>query len=230
MKKILIVIPYNIFPPYWGAASRNFNLAKQLSKNNKIILLYNDYKQIEKHTIDCDEYKQLSANPNVKIISIRSGGKFSQIFNLRLVKKGLKIIKEEKLDYIFVEHAWSGLHGILLSYFSKIPFILDEHNVEFLKFERMKRGNGFTRSLLKWFEKLSCNKSHKILCVSEIDKKNLVSKLGINENKIQVIPNGIDTEKFYPNDSNKILVQKDSATPTIRSDKAVKSLISNTDT
>lgn len=203
MKKILIIIPYNIFPPYWGAASRIYNIVKQIAKQNKIFLLYNDYKQIQKHSIDCEEYKELSSNPNVKIFSVKSRGKFSQIFNLKLIKKGLKIIKEENIDFIFIEHVWLGIQGILLSYFSKIPFMLDEHNVEFLKFERMKRGNKISRHLLRWYENITCTKAIRVFCVSDVDKKFLVADLGIKEEKIGIIPNGIDTEKFYPNYTKK---------------------------
>lgn len=203
MKKILIIIPYNIFPPYWGGANRNFNLAKQLAKDNKIFLMYNDYKQIEKHTIDCEEYKELSSNPNVKIISVKSLGKFSQLYNPNMIKEAKKIIKKEKIDFVLAEHLWSGFHGLLLKYLTKIPYILDEHNVEFLRFDRMNRGNKIVRYFLKCFEKLACKKAHTILCVSEVDRNFLVSKLRVNDKKITIIPNGIDIKKFFPNDSKK---------------------------
>lgn len=203
MKKILMIIPYNIFPPYWGGANRNYNLAKQLLKKHKIFIMYNDYKQIEKHTLDCNEYRELYTNRNVKIISIKSLGKFSQLYNFNMIKEAKKIIKKEKIDFVLVEHLWSGFHGILLKYFTNIPYILDEHNVEFLRFERMKRGNKIVRYFLKWFEKLACKKAHKILCVSEVDRDFLASKLDVDQKKIIIIPNGIDFQKFFPNDSKR---------------------------
>lgn len=45
MKKLLMISPFNIFPPYWGGASRIYNLAKNLAKENKIVLLCNGYKE-----------------------------------------------------------------------------------------------------------------------------------------------------------------------------------------
>ena len=202
MKKILYIVPYNIFPPYWGAASRNFNLVKNLADDNKILLLINDHKQLQKHDLNCKEFHELKSNPNIQIFFVKSFGKFSQIFNLLIIKKALSIIKKEKPDLIIVEHLWSGFHGMILSNFSKIPFFLDEHNVEFLRFQRMKRSKFIVNSFIKWYEKISCNSAKKIFCVSDTDKNTLISKLQVDTNKISVIPNGINVEKFFPNDKN----------------------------
>ncbi len=208
MKKILIIIPYNFFPPYWGAATRNFNLVKNLAEDNKILLLINDHKQLQKHDLNCREFHELKSNPNIQIFFVKSFGKLSQIFNLSVIRKGVNIIKNEKPDFILAEHLWSGLHGIILSNLSKIPFILDEHNVEFLRFQRMKRGNVLVHSFMKKYEKISCNSAKKIFCVSETDKSILSSQLKINPNKIVVIPNGIDTEKFFPNEQHTNEIRK----------------------
>jgi len=200
MKKILIIVPYNFFPPYWGAATRIYNLIKNLAQNNKILVLINNHKQLQKHDLNCQEFNELSSNPNIQIFFTKSIGKLSQIFNPLIIIKGFNIIKKEKPDFIMAENLWSGLHGIILKLIKNIPFFLDEHNVEFLRFERMKRGGVITRYFLKLYEKISCNSAYKIFCVSDIDKNFLISKLGIDKNKIVIVPNGIDTHKFFPNE------------------------------
>lgn len=203
MKKILIISPFNIFPPYWGGASRIYNLTKHLSEKNKIILLYTDYKQISDKNSNFKEMKELLTNQNVKLVKIESFGKFSQIFNPLLVLRGLKIIKKKKPDYIFAEFTWSGLHAMILRLLTGTPYVLDEHNVEFVRFKRMKRGNKLTIFLLKLYEKFSCKFAYKVFCVSKVDKNFLVSKLNVNKNKIEIVPNGVDTGKFYSDEEKR---------------------------
>ena len=197
-KKILIISPFNFFPPYWGAATRNYNLAKILARNNKIWILCNN-ETIEKNYIQNTEFKELSENPNIKIIFVKSTGRGSQIFNLNVIKEALRIIKNEKPNLIVSYSLWSAPQSILLKILKKIPFILDEHNVEYLRFERMKRGNKFSRIILKLVEKFSCRQASKIMCVSETDRDFLINELQINKDKFVIVPNGIDTNKFYPN-------------------------------
>jgi len=183
-------------------------LVRQLAKDYKVHLLVNDFKQLQKHDLNCKEFRELQANHNVQISFVKSFGKFSQIFNPSILIKGSNIIKKVKPDFIFVENLWSGLHGMILSFFHKIPFFLDEHNVEFLRFERMERGSRLARKILKIYEKVSCNSANKVFCVSETDKDSFISKLGIDKNKIIIVPNGIDIEKFYPNEQKTMEIKK----------------------
>ncbi len=208
LKKIIIIAPFNIFPPYWGGANRIYNLTKELANENKIWLLCNDYKQVSKEDSRCAELEELSSNPNIEIFFVKTRGKTSQIFNFSVIKKGLEIIKKEKPDFILAEFVWSGLHAIILNLLTKTPYILDEHNVEFIRFDRMNRGNKFSRKMLRFYEKLSCTRASKILAVSNIDSDFLVSKLGIKKDRIAIIPNGFDTKKFHP-DENKVPEIKD---------------------
>jgi len=198
MSRILIISPFNIFPPCWGGASRIYNLVKHLARNNEVTLLYNDYDQVESHSFGNEELQQLSSNPKIHIVAVRAFSKASQILNPLLITQALQLVKRERPDFLLAEFAWSGLHAMLLQFFSHVPYVLDEHNVEFLRFERMKRGNMVTVFILKSYERLSCLFAHKILCVSDVDKDLLISKLGARKEKIVVVPNGVDTDKFYP--------------------------------
>lgn len=207
MKKILVLSPFNIFPPYWGGASRIYNLTKYLGKKNKIVLLCNDYKQVTKTEINCKEFDELSQNPNIKFHFVKSLGRGSQIFNPLLVIEGLKIIRKERPDFVMAEFVWSSLHAMIFKFLCRVPYFLDEHNIEFLRFERMKRGNEFARIMLRAYEKVSCVFASKILCVSEVDRNHLISKLGIKKEKIAIIPNGVDTNKFYPNAQKRLEIR-----------------------
>lgn len=206
MKKILIISPFNIFPPYSGSANRIYNLVKYLSRINRVFLLCNNYKRI---CSDENKSEYVSNLPNTVLYFVRSFKKLSQIINPLLLLEGLKIIKVNRPDYVIAEFTWSGLHAILLHFLTGVPYILDEHNVEFLRFERIKRGNKLLIFLLKQYEKLSCIFAHKIFCVSEVDRNLLIQNLNIDKNKIIIVPNGIDADKIYLNEGKKETIRNE---------------------
>lgn len=202
MKKILITSYGNIFPPYWGGASRIYNLIKFLAKENKVWLLCNDFRFLKDRDPYCKEYEELRNNPNVKIFFIKSFPSKSQIVNISLIFQGLKIIKKDKPDVILASHLSSAFNAIIISWLSHIPYFLDEHNIEFIRHERTYKNRKLQRFFLKIYENFACKKAKKIFCVSDNDNKLLISKLKIKDNKIIIIPNAVDTEKFYPSNKN----------------------------
>ncbi len=206
MKKILIISPFNIFPPYSGAANRIYNLVKYLSRKNRVFLLCNNYKRI---CSDENKSEYVSNLSNTVLYFVRSFKKLSQIINPLLLLEGLKIIKVNRPDYVIAEFTWSGLHAILLHFLTGVPYILDEHNVEFLRFDRIKRGNKLLIFLLKQYENLSCIFAHKIFCVSEVDRNLLIQNLNIDKNKIIIVPNGIDIDKIYRNEGKKETIRNE---------------------
>lgn len=206
-KKILVISPFNIFPPYWGGANRIYNLVKHLANENKVTLLCNNLKQLENENIDCNVDQLVSSNPNIKLHFVKSLGKFSQIFNPLLIIESLKIIRNEKTDVIIAEFTWSGLHAILLRLLTGTPYILDEHNVEFLRFKRMQRGNRLAVFFLKMYERVSCRYASNVYCVSEVDKMFLHSELHVDTNKIIIVPNMVDVSKFLPNTEKREIIR-----------------------
>jgi len=209
MKKILIISYSNVFPPYWGGASRIYNLTKFLAKENKIWFLCNDFRFLKDRDPNCAEYDELRNNPNVKIFFIKPMLSKSQIINFSLISKALKIAKKEKPDVILASHLFSALNAIVISWFSRIPYFLDEHNIEFIRHNRLYKKRKLQQTLLKIYEKFACNKAKKIFCVSKNDKELLISKLKINEDKTILIPNAVDTDKFYPSKKNSDQIKKE---------------------
>jgi len=133
----------------------------------------------------------------------------SQIINFSLISKALKIIKKENLEIVLASHLFSAFNAMIVSWFSHLPYFLDEHNIEFIRHERLYKNRKLQRFFLKIYEKIACNKAKKIFCVSENDKELLISKLKINEDKTTVIPNAVDTKKFYPSKKNSDQIKKE---------------------
>lgn len=190
---ILIISPFSIYPPYLGFATRVYNLMNQLSTQNKVHFLYVDLD--EKH-IEGGDHEYLH---NVTHHRIRASKKWMQLFHPFLIFSGLKIIKNEDIDLIIAEGMWAALHSIILHIFTKVPYYFNEHNAEYIRWKRI--GKKYC-SLIKIYEKICCKYADKIFCVSSIDRE-FIGDLGIDLNKIIVIPNGVDTTKFKPNPINR---------------------------
>jgi len=112
----------------------------------------------------------------------------------------LKVYKENKktsLFHILKTHdailitSWfpSGLVGVFLSHLYNSPLYISAHGNEILYPEKSW--------ILKKLMLFCFNKAKKVFAVSNYTKKLLMRK-GVNENKIVVIPNGTDLERFNP--------------------------------
>ena len=153
-KKILILAPANIFPPYWGGASRIYNLVKLIAQDNDVWLVCNDYTSLKKYESEQNQIKEFETKTNVHVSIVKEMGPNSQIFNPRVISEALKIIKKEKPQIIIASFLYSGFNAMILKFLTRTPYILDEHNVEFLRHERIYPTRKLPRVFLKFLEKL----------------------------------------------------------------------------
>ncbi|MCP4653771.1 MAG: glycosyltransferase family 4 protein [Candidatus Omnitrophica bacterium] len=187
MKKLMIISPHNPFLRSNGGENRVYLITKELSKHNKIVLV-------------CPAGK--CGKESYKAYQPFEDKAKNKALNFKLLNKLRKIIKREKPDEIQLEFPWQGLNLILLGK----RYILDEHNVEFLRF---KRTGSRIWPIVYLYELLACKFAKKIVCVSETDKKYLIKYFRLNPNKIEIIENPVDTSIFYPNTKNNKKVRKE---------------------
>jgi len=203
---ILFITPLNIFPPYWGGGIRTYELLKYLSKEHQVFLLFPNYKQFE--NTDPRKHKKELKKLGVKIYGLNSLIKIQhplvKFINPEIILKGLELIFSEKIDLIICDYPWSGINALVIYFLTKKPMVFIEHNIESMIKEQMRARYVL---LFKLLEKLLCKHSKKITTVSEIDKK-ILSKFGVEPNKIHVIENGFNEKKFYPNPKNNQKVRK----------------------
>lgn len=76
------------------------------------------------------------------------------------------------------------------------PIVLNEHQVEFLAYQKHIPDKNLR--MLRKKEKCAVEKSDQIFVVSEDEKTTLCKEYSIDEEKIQVVPNGVDTSVFKP--------------------------------
>jgi len=169
-----------------------------VKKKMKVLIITTFYPPskggIQTYTYEITKNLQNMGN-EVTIFAISSNG-IKKIFSHPF----LKVYKENKktsLLCIFKIHdavlatSWfpSGLLGVFLSHLYNVPLYISAHGNEVFYPEKS--------FILKKLMLFCFNKAKKIFAVSKYTKKLLISK-GVSKNKIVVIPNGTDPERFHP--------------------------------
>jgi len=197
--RILFISPFSIFPPHFGGSDRAYNLVKGLAQVYDVTILHTDYAQVKTHRPQDEEI------PHVRVIKVGPPHRLAQVFNLLLMLKGLQLILAHRPDVMICEVFWSGLHTMFLHYTTGIPYIFDDLNAEYVRYQRMKRSAcGFVR----WAEAVCAKSADQVFCVSEVDKDFLI-ELGIEGDKIAVVPNGIDMDQYRPNPAARLAVRRE---------------------
>ena len=144
-------------------------------------------------------------------------------------KRVYKYLKDHKKDFDIILDNQS-LSGALLKIQDMLPLavtihhpITKDHKLEMLNATNWKE----KLSSIRWhnflpMQKRVAPKLNKIICVSGPSKEDIVEEFSVNENKIEVILNGIDINKFVPGPSN--LVQENRIITTASADIPLKGL------
>ncbi|MEP6513573.1 MAG: glycosyltransferase [Parafilimonas sp.] len=110
------------------------------------------------------------------------------------VPKIITYIKQHKIKLIHCHLPWGGIIGRIVGKITNIPVIYTEHN----QWERYHK-------ITYYLNKLSFSSQKKVIAVSEEVAKSIKARYRKNNPSIQVIQNGINTEKF----SNSSLIDRD---------------------
>ncbi|QWR76087.1 glycogen synthase [Candidatus Magnetomonas plexicatena] len=104
-------------------------------------------------------------------------------------------------------HTWyTHFGGITARKSYNIPLFITTHSLEPLRpWKREQLGHGYDMSV--WIEKTALNMADSIVAVSEGMKQDIIRLFDIDEKKITVIYNGIDTDEYKPTQSEEILTE-----------------------
>ena len=102
-------------------------------------------------------------------------------------------------------HTWyTHLGGLLAQTGYGIPLVITTHSLEPLRpWKREQLGLGY--DLSTWIEKTALESADAIIAVSQGMKDDIVRLFDVDERKIRVIHNGIDTDEFRPLESDEHL-------------------------
>jgi glycosyltransferase involved in cell wall biosynthesis len=118
------------------------------------------------------------------------------VYNLYAFVSLSRKIKKFRPELIYERYAIFTFAGLLVAKLYKIPFILEVNAP--LAFEKKKYSKLFFNRMAAAIERFVCSRSHATIVVSTPLKK-IIQKSRVPEDKLVVIPNGINPETFHPN-------------------------------
>jgi sugar transferase (PEP-CTERM/EpsH1 system associated) len=202
-----------------GANTRNFHLLKTLSQKHTVLLLVlaND---TELRDVDQVSWLNESAN-SIQLIHYELPNRFKHLNQLLSAIRGrsyflnLFIIPEMQyaLDALCSEHHFDLVlfESVLVAGY-RLPLgmkmVIDQHNIEHELLERtFKHEKTLLRKWFSWNESRllkrgeleRCRKASAVLVTSERERTTL--KHLLPEQRVEVIPNGVDIATFIPRDS-----------------------------
>lgn len=179
-KNILSLVSYKILPADTGGQRGIAFFNRYLAYASNLVCVSvksNNEKLADKYKM----YKLLSDSP-------------LRYINLFYFFKIRKVIKEEKTEWLILEHPYYGWLAWLLKRFTKVKLAVHTHNIEH---ERFRSVGKKWWMLLKMYERWTLSIADRIFCISEEDRQFMTDKMHLDENKCLLVPYGITTE-FSP--------------------------------
>lgn len=208
-KKITVTSTFRIYPPQGGGQSRTFHLYREAAQWADINII--SYTEGGKPPFEA----RLAAGLR-EICIPRSTSHQEQIWELeRKANFPLSDIAELKLggetagyreklkasimesDLVVFSHPY--LYPLGKKYLGSKPFVYEAQDVEYLIKKEMLPESKVKQELLSWLyeaEKECCEKAEFIMTCSEEDRSKISELYHIPEEKIIVVPNGVDTQEI----------------------------------
>jgi len=183
----ILLLSYDYPPNKGGIANVSYEVANQLNKmGEKVIVVA----QKAKGAREFDKNNRFLTYRYINIFFIRE---------LALILLLPYFVIRYKIDMIYIL-IWcqGGFATFLTSRFLNIPYILHAHGAEFVDYKKTfldKIKYGLFREKYK---RLIFKNAKRIIAVSSYTKRILV-KLGVKEDRIDIIHNGVDIDRFKPN-------------------------------
>jgi len=195
--KILIVSPISIFPNTRGSTNRILELAKSLVKAGaEVFILHAGHSGTIKEGISFFGYLSFADLLGTKNVIGRFLDRNIGSFNIFSTRHMYSIVNKVQPDIIQFE--FPTIFGSPFNIWSKIPNavkVLDEHNVELLT-AKSSSSVPYISPIKTGIEKRAVETADLVLSVSEADKTTLIQLYSIPENRVIVIPNGVNFKKY----------------------------------
>ena len=119
-----------------------------------------------------------------KVTCFRARNNFQIVLQIPRI---ILFIRKHKIQIIHCHLPWAGIVGRMVGSIVKIPVVYTEHNT----WERYHK-------LTYFFNKTTFNVQRKVIAVSDEVKLSIKKNLGKSKPAVEVIQNGINTNKFNP--------------------------------
>ena len=181
----------NEFPPYiYGGAGVHVDyLTRELSRLCQVeVRCFGDQRVTSEHLSVMGEMVDTSTYTAPKPLhSVFGALQRCLSFNTRRIDA----------DIVHLHTWYSHFGGILAKLNYGIPLVLTVHSLEPLRpWKREQLGGGYDFSL--WVEKTAIEMADAVIAVSQDTKRDILRHFDVPEEKLHVIPNGVDTNEYKP--------------------------------
>lgn len=218
----------SLFPPTQGASAKLYYTAKFLSLlGHKIFFVTPEnkkYFEVKNGVFKEKEYPALIAESpltnTMKKILLKLGIPsdihvlYHPLLNFKLWLKTLYVATKEKADILQAEFTAFAIPVIFTKFLTGIPASLVEHNIESSQLPEVTKLEKRGKKLVEFVEKLSCKLCDFVITIIEEDKERLKA-LGVDGNKIHVIPHGVELSRYKKLNGKKIRKRYNLKYPTI---------------
>lgn len=172
--KVLSLVSYKFLPPHMGGQKGIALFNRYLSKQTNLtcVTIKENAGQTEPYPI-----KTIVSNSRLRYINL------FYFFALR------RVIKQESITHLILEHPYYGWLGILLKWFCKVKLIVHSHNIESLRFKTM---NKWWWGILWNYEKRTHRIANHSFFIQESDRAYAVENFKLNPAACTVITYGFE--------------------------------------
>jgi polysaccharide biosynthesis protein PslH len=174
MANVLSLVSYKIFPSNMGGQKCIALLNKHLSQYHNLTCV-----TIKDNDPSCADYKIINILSNSKLRYIN----IFYFFTLR------KIIKQNSISHVIIEHPYYGWLGLLLKWFCRVKLIIRSHNIEGLRFKSVGK---WWWGILWNYEKFVHRNANHTFCITEEDRQYMLRCFRLKPGKTTMITYGIE--------------------------------------
>ncbi len=176
--KVLSLVPYKFLPPDMGGqkgiAFFNRYLGK-LTDLSCVTIKENNIIQAEGYPI-----KNILSNSRVRYVNL------FYFFTLN------RIIRENNITHLIIEHPYYGWLGVLLKIFSKVKLIVHSHNMEAQRFKSMGK---WWWGILWHYEKLTHKNADHSFFIQDDDRNYAIENFKLHPQQCTTITYGFELSK-----------------------------------
>ena len=200
---LMVLGTYSVDSPYGGGKYVGFHLFRRLSRKFKIkyFSLIESDKTVKEISVT-PTFVNIHTPQNIEQAKIQWGHEKKQnqglhdVFQINHWQMNSKFVDEikkniSKSDLIILEHPF--LSNLVKNLNSRKPVIYHAHNVEY--FQKQSILDAEFLAQVKQAEKIACNISTQIWAASEKEKNSLKELYNAPEEKIRILPHGVDLTK-----------------------------------
>lgn len=176
--KVLSLVSYKFLPPDMGGQKGIAFFNRYFSKVVDLCCI----------TIKDNTQTGIEGYPIKNILS-NSPSRYINLFYFFTLRR---IIRNQKITHLVIEHPYYGWLGILLKWFCKVKLIVHSHNIEALRFKSM---NKWWWSILWQYEKIVHKKAGANFFIHDADRNYAIEHFKLDPKRCTTITYGFELSK-----------------------------------